>query len=89
MDNKIYEEFTPISSHICNRLFTIGENSFGTRRIVRFYKLLRRYPDSERMFSLFRAPLNTKNDEVKVDNLVRSVKKRPIFIVHMDLELSD
>ena len=36
---KMYEEFTSVSCHICNRLFLIGEYGFETRRMINICKI--------------------------------------------------
>ena len=32
----VYEEFMSVPGHVCNELFSTGEESFRTRRIVSF-----------------------------------------------------
>nr|VDD52036.1 unnamed protein product [Brassica oleracea] len=44
----MHEEFTSISGYICNGLFSIGEDGFGTRRMASFCKLFGRHQDPER-----------------------------------------
>ena len=39
----MHEKLTTISCYVCNELFSIGEDSFGTRRMTSFCKLFRRY----------------------------------------------
>ena len=51
MDNGVYEEFTSVSSHVCNELFSIGDDGFETRRIASVCKLFGRYQEFERKFS--------------------------------------
>ena len=48
MGNGMYEELTSISGYICNGLFSIGEDGFGTKRMTSFCKLFKRYKDPER-----------------------------------------
>lgn len=40
LDYRLYEEFRSVSGHICNRLFSIGEDDFGTRRMDSFLSYL-------------------------------------------------
>lgn len=65
MGNEMHEEFTLVSSLICNELFSIIEDSFRTRRNVSICKLFGRYQDPEREFSQLRAHSYTKKDEFK------------------------
>ena len=51
MGNGMYEELTLVSGHFCNRLFSIGEDGVGTRRMTSFCKLFGRYQEPERKFS--------------------------------------
>ena len=46
LGNGVHAEFTSNIYHICNRLFSIGEDGFETRRMISFYKLFGRYQDS-------------------------------------------
>ena len=48
LGNEVYEEFTSVSGHVCNELFSISEDGFGTRRMTMFCKLFGRYQDPER-----------------------------------------
>ena len=34
MGNGVYEEFTSVLGDVCNRLFSIGEDGFGTKRMT-------------------------------------------------------
>ena len=43
VDNEMYEEYVSVSGYICNRLFSIDEDSFAIRRMTRFCKLFGRY----------------------------------------------
>ena len=54
MEYGMYEKFTIISGYVCNRLFSIGEDGFGTRRMASFCKLFGRYQESEREFHTIR-----------------------------------
>lgn len=43
LENIIYEKLKADICDFCNILFSIGEYGFGTRRIVCFYNISRRY----------------------------------------------
>ena len=47
-------ELASVSSHVCNRLFSIGEDGFRTRRMVSFCKLFGRRQDPAKKFSQLR-----------------------------------
>lgn len=55
MENEMYEEFTTVSCHICNKLFSDDEDGFETRRMTWLYKLYGRYEDPERKLQPLRA----------------------------------
>uniref|UniRef100_A0A0D3BUK4 Uncharacterized protein n=1 Tax=Brassica oleracea var. oleracea TaxID=109376 RepID=A0A0D3BUK4_BRAOL len=57
----MYEEFISISGYVCNGLFSIGEDGFGTRRMSNFCKLFRRCQDPEREFHPIRDYLCTED----------------------------
>ena len=50
LGNGMYAEFMSVLGHICNWLFSIGENGFRTRKMTSLYKLFRKYQDPERKF---------------------------------------
>ena len=43
LGNGMYEEFKTVSGYVCNGLFSIGEDGFGTWRMNRIWKLSGRY----------------------------------------------
>ena len=43
MGNGVYEEFASVSGHVCNGLFSIGEDGFRTRGMTNICKLFGRY----------------------------------------------
>ena len=63
MGNGMYEKLTTISGYVCNRLFSIGEDGFRTRRIASVCKLFGGYKQSEREVFPSRDYLCTKNVE--------------------------
>ena len=65
MGNVMHEKLTSISGHVCNRLLSIGEDGFGTRRMAIFCKLFRRLKGPERKFPPFRDYLCTKDAKYK------------------------
>ena len=65
MGNGMYVEFKTILGYVCNRLFSIGEDGFGTRRMTSFCKLFGRYQESEREFYTFRDYTCTKDKKYK------------------------
>ena len=65
MDNGMHEKFTSFSGHVCNILFSIGEDGFGTRGMASFCKLFGRYQDPERELHPIRAYLYTTNAKFK------------------------
>ena len=46
LGNGMYEELMTVSGYVCNGLFSIGEDGFGTRRMASFRKLSGRYQAS-------------------------------------------
>ena len=42
LGNEMYEEFKTVSGYVCNRLFSIGEDGFGTRRMTSILKVIRK-----------------------------------------------
>ena len=65
LDNGMYEEFKTVSCDVCNGLFSIGEDGFGTRRVASFCKLFGRYQESERELHTIRDYTCTKNAKYK------------------------
>lgn len=59
VDNGVYEEFTSVSDHIYNGLFSISEDGFRTKRITHFCKLFRRYQNFPKKFHQLRNYLYT------------------------------
>lgn len=49
------EKFKAVSRHVCNGLFSNGEDGFGTRKIACFCKLFGRYQDTKEKFQSFKA----------------------------------
>ena len=43
LGNGMYEKITSISGYVCNGLFSIGEDGFGTRRMASICELFGRY----------------------------------------------
>ena len=39
LGNGMYEEFKTVSGYVCNGLFSIGEDGFGTKRMASIWKL--------------------------------------------------
>ena len=50
MGNGVYEELTPVSGHVCYRLFSIGEDGFRTRRMTGVWKLSGRHKNFKNKF---------------------------------------
>ena len=65
LGNGMYEELTSISGYVCNGLFSIGEDSFGTRRMTTFCKLFGIYYYPGRKFSPIKDRPCTKNAKFK------------------------
>lgn len=59
----MYAEFTSVSDHICNRLFSTGEDNFGTKKIANFCKLFGKYQDAEGKFEQLEHHLCIQNTE--------------------------
>ncbi|CDY32833.1 BnaC08g02550D [Brassica napus] len=55
LGNEVYEESKTAYCYICNKLFSIGEDGFRTRRITSLCKLPRRYTCLEEKFQQLRA----------------------------------
>lgn len=51
LSSGMYEEFASVSCHICNRLFSLGEDGVGTRIIAYICKILGRYQNTEGSFN--------------------------------------
>ena len=51
----MYEEFKIVYGYICNELFLVVEDGFGTRRMTSLYKLFGGYQDLEEKFQHLRA----------------------------------
>ena len=43
LGNGMHEKFKTVSGYVCNGLFSIGEDGFGTRRMASIWKLPGRY----------------------------------------------
>ena len=65
MGNGVYEEFTPVSGYICNILFSVDEDGFGTRRIASVCKLFRRYQDLKKKLFEFKNHSRTSDRKFK------------------------
>ena len=63
--NGMYEELTTVSDYVCNGLFSIDEDGFGTRRMASLCKVFRRYQDFERKFFQIKDHLCTKDVKLK------------------------
>ena len=50
MGNWVYEEFASVSSHVCNKLFSICENGFETKRMASVLNVSGRHWDFESKF---------------------------------------
>ena len=61
----MYEESMSIPGYVCNGLFSIGEDGFGTRRVASFCKLFGRYQKSERELHTIRDYTCTKDAKYK------------------------
>ena len=65
MGNGIYEEFAAISGHVCDELFSIGEDGFRTKRMASIWKLPGGYQNSEGKLPQLRDHSCTSNEEFK------------------------
>ena len=54
LGNGMYEELTTVSGYVCNGLFSIGEDGFGTRRMASIWKLSGRYQPFTKKFPQLR-----------------------------------
>ena len=54
LDYGMYEELKTVPGYVYNGLFSIGEDSFGTRRMASIWKLFGRYQAPQRKFSQLR-----------------------------------
>lgn len=63
LGNVMYAEFTSVSDHICNRLFSTGEDNFRAKRMANFCKLFGKYQDAEGKFEQLEHHLCTQNTE--------------------------
>ncbi|KAL0655244.1 hypothetical protein Bca4012_075828 [Brassica carinata] len=70
LGNGVYKELTSVQGYVCNGLFSIGEDGFGTRRMTSFCKLFGRYQDPESFLNseIIHVP-HTQN--LKADSLVK------------------
>ena len=90
LGNGMYEEFKIISCYICNGLFSIGEDDFGTRRMTSIWKLSGRHQASTKEFPQLRYCSCTsyrRMENQRADSLARSARRQSSFVVHMDAEL--
>ena len=55
LGNGMHKESQTVYCYICNRLFSVGKDDFGTRRMTSICKLFGRYKDLEKKFQQFRA----------------------------------
>ena len=54
LGNGMYEEFKTVTGNVCDGLFSIGEDGFGTRRMASIRKLFGRYQTSQKKFPQLR-----------------------------------
>ena len=54
LGNEMYEEFKTVLDNVCNGLFSVSEDGFGTRRMTSIWKLFGRHQAFKRMFSQIR-----------------------------------
>ena len=54
LGNGKYEEFKTVLGYVCNRLFSIGEDGFGTRRMASIWKLPGRHKAFKKKFPQLR-----------------------------------
>lgn len=87
LGNEIHEESTVIFGNICNRLFSAGDDGFETREMRSFYKLSIRYSFVDEEFHELSYIHIPRTQNKKVDSLVRSARKQPSYVVHIDAEL--
>ena len=64
MGNGVYEESATASSYVCNRLFSIGDDGFRTRRMTSVWVLSRGHQNFKRLVPQFRAHSCTSNEEL-------------------------
>ena len=65
MSNGVYEKFATVLSHVCNGLFSIGKDGFGTRRMASVWMLSWRYQNFEELLPQLRDHLCTPDEESK------------------------
>ena len=65
LSNGMYEEFNTVSGDVCNRLFSIGEDGFGTRRMPSIWQLSERYQGPTKKFLQLRDRSCTSDGEYK------------------------
>ena len=63
MGNEVYEESATASSYVCNGLFSIGEDGFGTRRMASVWVFSREHQNFKRLLPQFIARSCTSNEE--------------------------
>ena len=61
----MYEEFKTVYAYICNELFLVDEDGFGTRKMTSLCKLFGGYQDFEEKFQQLRAHSYTTYAEFK------------------------
>ena len=65
MGNKMYDPSKTVYCYICNRLFSVSEDGFGTRRMTSLYKLFGRHKDLKEKFQQLRAHSYTTDAKFK------------------------
>ena len=76
-----------VSFYVCKRLFSIDENSFGTRRMTVFATYLEDIHMLKESFSYSEIIHVPRTQNTMADSLARSAQKQPLFVVYMDSEL--
>ena len=78
------EELKTISCHVCNGLFSIGEDGFGIRRMTNICKWFGRYPETEGQLLAIEIIYVPRTHNSKVDILARTTLKQSSFVVYMN-----
>ena len=65
LDNEMYEEFKTVSGYVCNRLFSIGEDGFGTGRMAIIWNLYGRHQAFKKKLSQLKNRSCTQGGEPK------------------------
>lgn len=84
--NGMYEKFTTDTGHICNGLFSSGEDGSEPEEWAAFASYFEDIKTLQENFLCSQIIHVSRTQNHKADSLARSARKELYFIVHMDAE---